>query len=925
MRKIILLGIFILLVIGAVFFVPNQKAQAAGVSIGSVSQNLTSVPKFEKLEISFQVTGSVATNYYWPYDDGLYSPTYPSFAAPNNGISVNAVFTAPSGKTYTYPAFFGTTYDTQVKSNNQWFYPNGSTWRVRFAPDEVGNWQFYLTAQDASGTTSTQSTPGTFTVTAALLGNHGFVKVAKNDSRYFEFSDGTYFPGMALNSNTNDVDLYNPDLPGAHSDTFLSKLGQNGVQVTRYWLSSAAIFGTSWRNWFGLRNDYDYYLPRAGMITNGSSSNSTTPMSIMSLRYSESGTSQNTAYFDACRALLPFQQLPAVKRNTNYHIMIRYQTSGLTGPRDPTYPGWGLVVKMQSNGNWLTSCYNGGDPQNGVKISGYGQNTNGWTYLESNWNSGSNDFLPNFYIGEENVNSSTTARIDIDKVIIAEDLGGCTASNMNGCGVNINPKYSMEDLTYFADLNAYAFDHVVDLAHKYGVYLKTVIMERNEQVENEIGWDGNRATFNNTNFFGDYRTMTFGRWVQQAWWRYLQARWGYSTNIHSWEAVNEAKSGGGYDPVNGLPNHDAQVDEMGRFLHCGVFGVDLTVPHANNYKCSSVGANAHLVSTSFDVGWETSLWPSQWFPNVDYADEHLYIAKDTDANHFYDTALATYDLSLGHGAKTSGGANKPFIRGETGFINSAANTDSYTSDINADSNGIWLHNFVWGGINPGGLIEEYWYTTNHIWPSYNSTNANGFLGQYASYFNFIKNVPLNNGNYVDSGATATDINVRVWGQKDGVNHNAHLWVQNVKHLWCAVTATVGCPTTWDNSRLNGTVTVSGFAPNTSYPVEWWQFDNATALSKSTSNVTSDSTGKIVLDLTTLPATVVDVGVKIGTYATNNGPSTGSGDANGDGSINALDLKAVLTNYLKSGTSLLDQYPDSKINAMDFAVVVKRLP
>lgn len=29
------------------------------------------------------------------------------------------------------------------------------------------------------------------------------------------------------------------------------------------------------------------------------------------------------------------------------------------------------------------------------------------------------------------------------------------------------------------------------------------------------------------------------RWLLEAWWRYLQARWGYSPAIYSWELLNE--------------------------------------------------------------------------------------------------------------------------------------------------------------------------------------------------------------------------------------------------------------------------------------------------------------------------------------------------------------------------------------------------
>lgn len=51
-----------------------------------------------------------------------------------------------------------------------------------------------------------------------------------------------------------------------------------------------------------------------------------------------------------------------------------------------------------------------------------------------------------------------------------------------------------------------------------------------------------------------------------------------------------------------------------------------------------------------------------------------------------------------------------------------------------------------------------------------------------------------------------------------------------------------------------------------------------------------------------------------------------GNADGVGGVDTLDLRAVLAGYLKTVTSLLNQYSlDQKLNAFDFVVVLKRLP
>ncbi len=48
------------------------------------------------------------------------------------------------------------------------------------------------------------------------------------------------------------------------------------------------------------------------------------------------------------------------------------------------------------------------------------------------------------------------------------------------------------------DRNAYAFDKVVDLAHQYGIYLRLVISQRKDALEDKIGYDGEAAGVSGT-------------------------------------------------------------------------------------------------------------------------------------------------------------------------------------------------------------------------------------------------------------------------------------------------------------------------------------------------------------------------------------------------------------------------------------------
>ena len=88
----------------------------------------------------------------------------------------------------------------------------------------------------------------------------------------------------------------------------------------------------------------------------------------------------------------------------------------------------------------------------------------------------------------------------------------------------------------------------------------------------------------------------------QYYWRYLIARWGYATNIHSFEVTNEG------DPFDG--NH-----------------YDLTNAMAGYFLAND--PNKHLVTTSMWGSFPVGLfWANPLYPNVGYTDEHRYVGED---------------------------------------------------------------------------------------------------------------------------------------------------------------------------------------------------------------------------------------------------------------------------------------------------------
>ena len=775
----------------------DSRAQAqAGPAIHDIQDNLAQyggrIPAYEKLELTFQVD-TAAANLQLPYD-----PAPPPGVQPGVGVSVQALFTPDNWQTtYTQPAFYYQYYDDQVKDGQEWYYPTGAyAWKVRFSPNRPGVWQYRLTAQDARG--ASESSMQTFTVAPST--DRGFVRVSARDLRYFEFDSGDYFPALGYNMNFNHLSWVNPVLDNREA---MEQMSKNGIQLVRIWLSQWGIYGPSWNPWNTVHPDLSAaYIPPSQLTFATAYPGSEVSMEL------------EPAY-SPCMFTGFLKASPAVKRNTAYRVRVRYQAQGLAGPREAGAP-WGFAAKV---GGWLAG--EGAErcdaPGTGTKVTPLvTKDSNGWQILEGRWESGERDFLPNFYLALENV---TGGQVNIDYVWIEEELPG------GGYGPNIVSKPWMAQHLYMEQRNSYAFDKLLELAEDYNVYLRPVIMEKNDFLFNRIDFEGNPIPDDprcydqiaedgpaecpgNGWFYGNWRAMTKVRWLQQAWWRYLQARWGYSTRIHSWELLNEG------DPYS--TQHYTLADEFGKYMR-------------------QFAPDNHLVSTST---WHSfpkdEFWANPEYPNVDFADIHRYF-NDGEAL-LSNTAAVTEDASLAYGAKQPGGAGKPVIRGELGFVKESGGPDGLFS---RDKEGIWLHNLIWGGLNPGGLIESYWYENRQIYKASSDGKYQfDYRPEFRAYRNFIDRIPLSNGRYQDAVAQVSSKWIGAWGQKDLVGGRAHLWIFNQAHTWRNVV---------NGSRFppaSATVSLQGFQPGRAYTLQWWdtyQPDPARQILK-TQTVAADGDG-----------------------------------------------------------------------------------
>ncbi|GIK65821.1 MAG: hypothetical protein BroJett018_36150 [Chloroflexota bacterium] len=175
-------------------------------AIQSVTPLVSEIGLYEKFELEIALDATF-TNPYDPTD-----------------ILVEAQFEAPSGREITIPAFY---YRDFTEDTGQPIATNNFAWRVRFTPQEIGEYRYQVMASTVSS--SIQSEAGTFVASESSL--PGFIRVDSRNPRYFAFDDGSpYFP-VGL-----DVAWSNGDTITDYT-TWLDALQASGGNFIRLWMA----------------------------------------------------------------------------------------------------------------------------------------------------------------------------------------------------------------------------------------------------------------------------------------------------------------------------------------------------------------------------------------------------------------------------------------------------------------------------------------------------------------------------------------------------------------------------------------------------------------------------------------------------------------------------------------------------------------
>ncbi len=181
----------------------------------SVTPSRTQVPRYELIEFRLNLQA-----------------TYRNAFDPDE-ITVEGIFNTPSGTKVQVPGFFYRPYTRRLEGREERLIPAGDAdWRIRFAPTEIGRYQVVVTVRDRTGKTVRSSPIGFTCVTSK---NPGFVRLSKDDRRYFAFDNGE--PYLAIGANV----CWAGSRGTYDYDDWLPRYGQAGANYFRVWLGPAWV------------------------------------------------------------------------------------------------------------------------------------------------------------------------------------------------------------------------------------------------------------------------------------------------------------------------------------------------------------------------------------------------------------------------------------------------------------------------------------------------------------------------------------------------------------------------------------------------------------------------------------------------------------------------------------------------------------
>ena len=435
----------------------EPKASFSSLSIRGISQSSSTVPLYDKLEVRFEINGTVAENLQWPYDPdnipGLTTKT---------GITVDGLFLPPGGKNWAeaivIPAFLfqPTLIDRSVTSNDansEWIYPQGDAyWLLRFSPNKKGTWHYKIRAQDDSNYPEwSESANQAFTATNPEEGVHGFVRVSSRDRRYFEFSDGSPFTGTGVNA--ADSGIYHAE---KRAEQEFQKYASGKTNFNRTWMDMESIWSRGTHEWDGWNR-------ASGTADPLRSIEQVYEDHDFSIKLSDEGDKFIAQYSNGSQ-----EMTGGLDAGRSYKVRITANLQGV----DPTE----LQVRLISENSDFNSTIKTFAPNGLWHITDLG---NGWQRFESSFTNDQGRFVFSWSKAlAVGITSGDSAYID--EVYIGEDLGE------DKIGPNIVFKGKMNYHHYFDQISSSNYDEVFSLGEQYGIHIKAVITDKEDNILTRI-------------------------------------------------------------------------------------------------------------------------------------------------------------------------------------------------------------------------------------------------------------------------------------------------------------------------------------------------------------------------------------------------------------------------------------------------------
>lgn len=243
-----------------IFLTINAFAQLNITSVTPTTS--TTVGRYEKFEVGLQLSQTSFNNVYNPDEIDIWA----TFTGPfGQTYNVNAFWYQPFNRctncpdptvNHTFPTGEICAHDKAIADPNYLTMSptNNLPWRIRFAPNKIGNWTYVVTVRYQG--IETMSPVQNFNAVSSQ--NKGYVQIG-NNGMSFKYLDGSLYYPMGINEIGNGlstVDIYNRAMHETDID-FINKMESVGATLLRLNMGPHAYsleWGTSNTTWNVLGN-----------------------------------------------------------------------------------------------------------------------------------------------------------------------------------------------------------------------------------------------------------------------------------------------------------------------------------------------------------------------------------------------------------------------------------------------------------------------------------------------------------------------------------------------------------------------------------------------------------------------------------------------------------------------------------------------